>query len=113
MAVEIRVPDLLQKLAGGSKVIKGEGKTVGQLLDYLDKRYPGFKSRVETPENKLHPFINVYLNDEDIRFLGDLATPLSDGDVIAILPAIVGGKKEMERVHPEWDHRERGTLWQR
>lgn len=91
MAIEVRVPDLLQKLAGGSKVIKGEGKTVGQLLDYLDQRYPGLKSRVVAGGDKLHPFINVYLNDEDIRFLGELATPLSDGDVIAILPAIVGG----------------------
>lgn len=92
MAIEVRVPALLQKLVGTSKSVRGEGKTVGQLLDYLESHHPGLKARVVTEEGKLHPFINVYLNDEDIRFLGELETPLSDGDVISILPAIAGGE---------------------
>src|SRR3990170_181431 len=94
MAVEVRVPTLLQKLVGGSKSVYGEGRTVGQLLDYLESRHPGLKARIISEEGKIHPFINLYLNDEDIRFLGELETPLSPGDVISILPAIAGGETE-------------------
>ena len=81
----------MQKLVGGARSVPGEGKTVGQLLDHLESRYPGLKGHVVTQEGKLHPFVHIYLNDEDIRFLGELETPLSDGDVISILPAVVGG----------------------
>ncbi len=91
MPVEVRVPALMQRLTKGAKSIHGEGKNIGQLFDDLDIHYPGLKARVITDQGKLHPFINIYLNDEDIRFLGELKTPLSEGDVVSILPAIAGG----------------------
>jgi len=92
MAIEVRVPAILRKLVDGSSIIQGEGKTVGQLLAYFESRYPELKERLVTDEGKLHPFINLYLNDKDIRFLGEFGAPLSDGDVVSILPAIAGGK---------------------
>lgn len=95
IAIEVRVPNLLQGLVSGAKSVRGQGSTVGELLDYLESQYAGIKARVVTQEGKLHPFIHVYLNDEDIRFLGELQTPLSDGDVISILPAISGGRTAM------------------
>lgn len=91
MAVEVKVPSLLQKLVGDSKVVKGEGETVGQLINNLDARYPGFKSRLIAEDGKVHRFVNIYLNDEDIRFLSELETRVKDGDAISILPAVAGG----------------------
>lgn len=91
MAVEIKVPFLLQRLVGGSKTVKSDGQTIGQVLDNMDKNYPGFKDRIITPEGKLHPFVNIYLNEEDIRFLKELNTEVADGDVLSILPAVAGG----------------------
>jgi len=92
MTIEVRVPAILRKLVDGSTSIQGEGKTVGQLLDHVESRYPGLKERLITDGGKLQPFINLYLNDEDIRFMGELEAPLSDGDVISILPIIAGGR---------------------
>lgn len=91
MAVEIKVPFLLQRMVGGVKTVKADGKTISQVLDNLNKNYPGFKDRLITPEGKLHQFVNIYLNEEDIRFLKELNTEVSDGDVLSILPAVAGG----------------------
>lgn len=91
MAVEIKVPFLLQRMVGGVKTVKADGNTISQVLDNLDKNYPGFKGRLITSEGKLHPFVNLYLNEEDIRFLKELNTEVSDGDVLSILPAVAGG----------------------
>lgn len=90
MTVEVRVMAILERLIG-SKVIYGEGATVRELLDDLDRRYPGIKAQLTSQDGDLHRFVNVYLNDEDIRFLGSLDAPLKDGDVISILPAMAGG----------------------
>ncbi|MEE8473507.1 MAG: ubiquitin-like small modifier protein 1 [Dehalococcoidia bacterium] len=91
MSVEVRIPSLLQSFVGGSKSVTVEGQTVGQLLDSLDSLYPGFRRRVLDEEGKLHQFVNVFVNDEDIRFMEDLGTPVGDGDTISILPAVAGG----------------------
>lgn len=91
MAIEVKVPRLLQRLVGGAKVIQAEGKNITQVLENLEQRYPGFKGRLITPEGKIHPFVNLYLNEEDIRFLKELNTEVSDGDVLSILPAVAGG----------------------
>jgi MoaD family protein len=93
MAVEVRVTAVLQRVVGGAKTVPGEGATVQQLLDYLERRYPGFKEQVLAGEGQLHRFVNIYKNDEDIRYLGQLETGLADGDVISILPALAGGSR--------------------
>ncbi|HET9200617.1 MAG TPA: MoaD family protein [Dehalococcoidia bacterium] len=91
MAVKVHVTSVLQKVVGGQKVVEGEGATVGALLSDLDDRYPGFKQQVTADGGDLHRFVNIYLNDEDIRYLGQLNTPLAEGDVVSILPALAGG----------------------
>jgi molybdopterin synthase sulfur carrier subunit len=89
MAVEVRVTAVLQRLVG-QKSVQAEGATIGELLADLDRRYPGFKNQI-MQDGQLHRFVNIYLNDEDIRYLDQLDTPLKDGDVVAILPALAGG----------------------
>jgi len=92
MAVEVRVTANLQKLVGGQRSVQGEGSTVSELLDNVDSRYPGFKGLLVT-DGQLHRFVNIYLNDEDIRFLDKLDTPLKEGDTLSILPALAGGER--------------------
>ncbi len=89
MAVEVRVTATLQRMVGGRSVT-AEGSTVGEILDSLDSRYQGFKEQV-ADNGQLRRFVNIFLNDEDIRFLKDLSTPVKDGDVVSILPAMSGG----------------------
>jgi MoaD family protein len=90
MAVEVRVTSMLQRLVGGKSVV-GEGATVGELLANLEAAYPGFRAQISGEDGQLHRFVNIYLNDEDIRYLDALKTRLRDGDVVSILPALAGG----------------------
>ncbi len=90
MTVEVRVTATLQNLVGAKKV-QSEGATVGELLTNLDGQYPGFRAQISGEDGQLHRFVNIYLNDEDIRYLQALDTPLNEGDVISILPALAGG----------------------
>ena len=90
MTVEVRITANLQKFVGGERSLRSEGSSVRELLDDLDSRYPGFKSELVT-DGRLHRFVNIYLNDEDIRFLDQLDTRLSEGDTLSILPALAGG----------------------
>ena len=99
MSVEVRVTAVLQKLTGGAKTVQAEGNTIGALLDNLETAYPGFKANI-IQDGKLHRFVNIYLNDEDIRYLGQLDTPLKDGDVVSILPALAGGACSFPRRPP-------------
>ena len=89
MPVEVKVTSVLQKITG-AKVVEGEGGTVGELLANLDGKYPGFRKQIMQDAN-LHRFVNIYLNDEDIRYLGQLDTPVKEGDSVSILPALAGG----------------------
>jgi len=91
MAIEVRVPTILRSYTGGAKVVEGSGDTLGGLLTDLDGRYNGLRGRLITPEGGLHRFVNIYVNDEDVRFLGALDAKLSDGDAVTILPAVAGG----------------------
>jgi len=91
MAVEVRITAVLQKLTGGKKSVPARGGNVEELLKDLETNYPGFRTQVQGEDGKLHRFVNIYLNDEDIRYLGQLTTPLKDGDVVSILPALAGG----------------------
>jgi MoaD family protein len=90
MAVEVRVTANMQKLLGGQKSVQAEGATVGDVLADIERQYPGFKDMVMT-DGGLHRFVNVYLNDEDVRFLQQLDTRLNPGDVLSVLPALAGG----------------------
>jgi molybdopterin synthase sulfur carrier subunit len=92
MAVEVRVPSVLRPVTRGEKVVRGSGSTVAALLDDLEGRFPGIRGQVVEPDGTLRRFVNVYVNDEDIRYTGQLETPLRSGDVVSILPAIAGGR---------------------
>jgi MoaD family protein len=100
MAVDVRVTSTLQRLVG-AKAVQGEGATVGALLQDLDARYPGFRKQISGDDGQLHRFVNIYLNDEDIRYLQALDTPLRDGDVISILPALAGGAAAWPDMMPQ------------
>lgn len=91
MPVEVKVPTILRPQTGGEGVVTGRGDTVREVLDDLDARYPGFKARLVTDQGSLHRFVNVYVNDEDVRYLGAMETEVRDGDTISILPAVAGG----------------------
>ncbi len=91
MAVEVRLPTLLRQHAGGDTSVRAEGATVGDVFTELVARFPGLSGQLIDDEGSLHRFVNVYRNDEDIRYLDQLDTKLSDGDVVSILPAVAGG----------------------
>ncbi|MEV5408359.1 MoaD/ThiS family protein [Thermopolyspora sp. NPDC052614] len=92
MAIKVRIPTILRSYTDGEKLVSGEGATLEDLIGDLDSRHPGLKGRL-MDENGLRRFVNVYLNDEDVRFLGGLGTPLSDGDTVTVLPAVAGGAR--------------------
>ena len=91
MPVQVRIPTILRKHTDGEKQVEGAGQTLAELLCDLDARHPGLRGGLVTDDGELHRFVNVYVNDEDVRFLGSTATPLADGDVVTILPAVAGG----------------------
>jgi len=90
MAIEVRIPTILRSYTGGAKAVQGSGSTLGELLINLDAEHGGLRDRLVDGE-ALRRFVNVYLNDEDVRFLGGLETPVSDGDTVTVLPAVAGG----------------------
>jgi sulfur-carrier protein len=90
MAVEVRIPTILRQYTGGAKTVEGSGDTLSALIDDLESRHQGLRDRL-IENGELRRFVNVYLNDEDIRFLDGLKTPVSDGDSITVLPAVAGG----------------------
>jgi sulfur-carrier protein len=90
MAIEVRIPTILRTYTGGAKSVQGSGSTLGELLINLDAEHGGLRDRLIDGE-KLRRFVNVYLNDEDVRFLGGLETPVTDGDTVTVLPAVAGG----------------------
>ena len=93
MAVKVKIPSLLQKLVGGAREVEASGATIGQLVDDLESRHPGFKARLlEEDTGNIQPFVSIYLNDEDVRFLEELDTTVADGDTVLILPAVAGGQ---------------------
>jgi MoaD family protein len=91
MAIQVRIPTILRKHTGGARSVEAKGSTVGEVIDHLDEQHPGLRDAIIAGGGEIHRFINIYLNDEDVRFSGSLATPVSDGDVVSILPAVAGG----------------------
>ena len=90
MAVEVRIPTILRTYTGGDKSVQGQGATLAELFDDVEGRHPGLKARI-VDETTLRRFVNVYVNDEDVRFSGGLSSPVADGDVVVVLPAVAGG----------------------
>ena len=91
MAIEVKIPTILRTYTGGAKTVEAAGDTLTALIDDLDAANPGIKGRLITEDGGLHRFVNVYVNDEDVRFTGSLDTALKDGDSVTILPAVAGG----------------------
>src|SRR6266851_3432516 len=90
MAIEVRIPTILRTYTDGAKAIEGRGSTLAELLVDLEERHGGLRARL-VDDGGLRRFVNIYLNDEDVRFLGGLETPVKDGDTVTVLPAVAGG----------------------
>lgn len=91
MPVEVRLPTILRSQAGGRATVSVEGSTVGEVLRSLISQHPGMGEQVLNPDGSLHRFVNVYVNDDDVRYLSALDTPVKEGDEVSILPAVAGG----------------------
>ena len=94
MAVEVRIPTILRTYTDGEKAVNGEGATLSEVIDHLEANHPGIKERrieAKDGQSDLRRFVNVYVNDEDVRFTGGLDTTVSDGDQVVVLPAVAGG----------------------
>jgi molybdopterin synthase sulfur carrier subunit len=90
MAIEVSIPTILRQFTDGAKAVEGSGATLAELIDDLEGRHPGLRDRL-VESDALRRFVNVYVNDEDVRFLGGLQTPVADGDSVTVLPAVAGG----------------------
>ena len=91
MGVKVRIPAPLQKMTNNQAEVQSQAKSIGELIDNLDKNFPGIKGRICDDAGKVRRFINIYVNDEDIRFLEKENTRVKDGDEVSIIPAIAGG----------------------
>jgi MoaD family protein len=91
MAIEVRIPTILRTYTDGAKSVDAAGDTLTALIDDLEGNHPGIKDRL-VDNGDLRRFVNVYVNDEDVRFIGGLEAPLSDGDQVVVLPAVAGGQ---------------------
>lgn len=91
MPVTVRIPTPLQKHTGNKAVVEADGLTVKELIENLEKQFPGMKERICDSDGSIRKFINIYVNEEDVRFLQMEETALKDGDVVSIVPAIAGG----------------------
>jgi sulfur-carrier protein len=89
--VKVKIPPVLRKLAGGAKEASVEGNTIGEVLDALDRQHSGIKTQLLTEDGQIARFVNVYVNDEDVRFMQGLVTPVKENDTVVILPAMSGG----------------------
>ena len=93
MAVKVRIPTPLQRLTQGQEEVEGAPGSIISLVNELDKKYPGIAERI-SENGKIRRFVNIYLNDEDIRFLSSEETVVKDGDEVSIVPAIAGGSRQ-------------------
>ena len=92
MAIEVRIPTILRTYTGGEKAVNADGATLSALIDSLEANHPGIKDRLIEGAD-LRRFVNIYINDEDVRFIGSLEAELADGDQVVILPAVAGGAR--------------------
>jgi sulfur-carrier protein len=94
MAVSVNVTSVIQQVVDGQKAFTAEGSTVGELIENIEARYPGFRYQIMDESGDLRRFVNIYLNDEDVRYLQGKETPVRDGDEVSFLPALAGGAIE-------------------
>lgn len=92
MSVTVRIPTTLRPLSGGASTVSVEGSTLRQVLKALDTAHPGFAAKLLDNEGNLHKFVNVFVADDDVRYLNGLDTPVSGGQVVSIVPAVAGGR---------------------
>ena len=90
MTIEVRIPTIMRTYTAGEKAVSGEGASLAALIDDLEANHPGIKERL-IDDGDLRRFVNVYVNDEDVRFIGGLEAALADGDQVVVLPAVAGG----------------------
>jgi molybdopterin synthase sulfur carrier subunit len=91
MAVTVRIPTTLRTLTGGTSSVEVAGTDVGEVLAALEEAHPGFRERILGDDGQLRRFVNVFVSDEDVRYLDGLSTPVPDGETVAIVPAVAGG----------------------
>jgi sulfur-carrier protein len=91
VAVEVRLPTVLRTHAGGASIVSVDSGTVGEVLAKLVAEYPGLSGQVVQDDGSLHKFVNIYVNDDDVRYLDGVNTPVPDGSEVSILPAVAGG----------------------
>ncbi|MDQ3941462.1 MAG: MoaD family protein [Actinomycetota bacterium] len=91
MPVEVKIPTVFRKFTGNETAVQLEPGTISDLIDQLETRYPGMKDQLLASEGELHRFVNVYVNDEDARYLEKLDTKVADGDTVSLLPSVAGG----------------------
>lgn len=91
MAVTVNVTSVIQQVVKGQKAFSAEGATVGELIENIEAEYPGFANQIMDESGELRRFVNIYLNDEDVRYLQGKNTPIDDGDEVSFLPALAGG----------------------
>lgn len=94
MTAKIRIPTVLRPAMGGATVLPVEGATIGEVLDRLTTQYPAIKGQLINEDGTLHRFLNVYVNDDDVRYLGGVDAPVAPNDEITLLPAVAGGSVE-------------------
>ena len=92
MSITVRIPTPLQKLTQNQAEVKANGANIRELIEDLEKNFPGIKERICDETGEIRRFINIYVNEEDMRFLQQDATPLKDGDEVSMIPAIAGGR---------------------
>ena len=91
MAVEVKIPTVFRKFTGNEATVEVQPGTIADLIDQLDSRFPGFKEQLIAGDGQLHRFVNVYVNDEDARYLEKLDTKVTEGDRVSLLPSVAGG----------------------
>jgi molybdopterin synthase sulfur carrier subunit len=91
LTINVRMAAVIQKITNNQKEFVSEGSNIKDLIQNIEKEFPGFKNHILTDSNEVHQFLNIYVNDEDIRFLSNLETAIKDGDIISFLPALAGG----------------------
>jgi molybdopterin synthase sulfur carrier subunit len=91
MTIPVRIPTPLRKLTLNQEVVEAEGETIREVINSLESNYPGLKERICDEQDRIRRFVNIFLNDEDIRFLKESETPVKSGDEVSIVPSIAGG----------------------
>jgi sulfur-carrier protein len=89
--VDVRIPTIMRPHTGGEAKVQLSGDTVGEIIIQLTTEFPGIAGQIVTADGQLHRFVNVYVNDDDVRYVGKLEAPIKDGDEVSILPAVAGG----------------------